>query len=145
MGNSRVVGGGEPSMQAAQRHGVPLAGRAAVAAALAARTAQGARPEERALLVAGLRALRRQHAARRGGAAPAGRRRRRTRARRPHPHPPPPSPHAAALHTMHRTPALPNAATRRARLSTPLSLLPDYGGKLTFKSRLRSVTEEMNL
>lgn len=49
-------------MQAAQRHGVPLAGRAATA--LAARPAQRSRAEERALLVARLRALRRQHAGR---------------------------------------------------------------------------------
>ena len=49
-------------MQAAQRHSVPLAGRAA--AALAARPAQRSRAEERALLVARLRALRRQHAGR---------------------------------------------------------------------------------
>lgn len=60
--DSRVIGGREPPVQAAQRHGVPLAGRAA--AALAARPAQRARPEERALLVAGLRALRGQHAGR---------------------------------------------------------------------------------
>lgn len=68
-------------MQAAQRHSVPLAGRAA--AALAARAAQRARPEERALLVAGLRALRRQHA---GHAA---QRVERTHARAPAPTAPP--------------------------------------------------------
>lgn len=49
-------------MKAAQRHGVPLAGGGS--AALAARPAQRARAEERALLVAGLRALRGQHAGR---------------------------------------------------------------------------------
>lgn len=46
-------------MQAAQRHGVPLAGR--TPAAFAARPAQRTRPEEGALFVTGLRALRRQH------------------------------------------------------------------------------------
>lgn len=70
-------------MQAAQRHGVPLAGRRA--AALAARPAQRARAEEGALLVARLRPLRGQHA---GRAA--------QRVQRPHaraPAPPAPSHH----------------------------------------------------
>lgn len=49
-------------MQAAQRHGVPLAGWTSTA--FASRPAQRTRSEERALFVAGLRALRGQHAGR---------------------------------------------------------------------------------
>lgn len=98
---SRVVGGREPPVQAAQRHGVPLAGRAATA--LAARPAQRARSKKRALLVAGLRALRGQHA----GRAP-------QRVQRPHaraPAPPAPGHHLnlAARQAPARTHALPAA------------------------------------
>lgn len=54
----RVSGGRQSPVQAAQRHGVPLAtGRASPAV----RAPERAPAEERALLVAGLRALRAQH------------------------------------------------------------------------------------
>lgn len=68
-------------MQAAQRHGVPLAGRTSTS--FAAWPAQRTRTEERALLVARLRPLRGQHAGR------AAQRVQRTHARAPTPPAPP--------------------------------------------------------
>lgn len=92
-------------MQAAQRHGVPLAGRAA--AALPARPAQRARAEERALLVARLRPLRAQHA----GHAAQRVQRSHTRA----PSPPAPGHHlnlAGAAARLRACPARPRAQAR---------------------------------